>query len=279
MALERKFIEDNIHRFEVVEFLHKELEKTGCGEVEVQRTPIGTRVVVWVQRPGLVIGRKGQAIRKLTAILKSRFGLDNPQIEVQELEVPELNPQVMARSIAAALERGTHFRKAGYTALHRIMDAGARGAEITISGKLTGERAKTVKFVDGYLKHCGEPAMQFVKVGYAIASPKPGVIGVKVKIMPPGTRLPDDVVYKEVPEKQEAEAGEAESGEAQQEQEAVAGEQRVEQEEKKEESEGANAAASESEQSGAQEAGGEQHAEAEKAEKQEVKQDGDNQGE
>ncbi len=230
MALERKFIEDNIHRFEVVEFLHRELEKTGCGEVEVQRTPIGTRVVVWVQRPGLVIGRKGQAIRKLTAILKSKFGLDNPQIEVQELEVPELNPQVMARSIAAALERGTHFRKAGYTALHRIMDAGARGAEITISGKLTGERAKTVKFVDGYLKHCGEPAMQFVKVGYAIASPKPGVIGVKVKIMPPGTRLPDDVVYREEPEKKEAqqEAGQsdevpegAESGEAQQAEQAA----------------------------------------------------------
>jgi small subunit ribosomal protein S3 len=153
-----------------------------------------------VQRPGLVIGRKGQAIRKLTTILKTRFGLDNPQVEVNELEVPELNPNVMARSIANALERGIHFRRAAYTALRRIMEAGARGAEITISGKLTGERAKTVKFVDGYLKHCGEPAMLYVKEGYAVAAPKPGVIGVKVKIMPPGTRLPDDIIYKEQPE-------------------------------------------------------------------------------
>jgi small subunit ribosomal protein S3 len=200
MALERKFIEDNIRKFEVKEFLQRELERAGCGEIDIQRTPLGTRVIVHVQRPGLVIGRKGQAIRKLTTILKTRFGLDNPQIEVNELEVPELNPNVMARSIANALERGIHFRRAAYTALRRIMEAGARGAEITISGKLTGERAKTVKFVDGYLKHCGEPAMMFVKEGYAVAAPKPGVIGVKVKIMPPGTRLPDDIIYKEQPE-------------------------------------------------------------------------------
>ena len=200
MALERKFIEDNIRKFEVKEFLERELERAGCGEIDIQRTPLGTRIILHVQRPGLVIGRKGQAIRKLTTILKTRFGLDNPQVEVNELEVPELNPNVMASSIANALERGIHFRRAAYTALRRIMEAGARGVEITISGKLTGERSKTVKFVDGYLKHCGEPAMMYVKEGYAVAAPKPGVIGVKVKIMPPGTRLPDDIIYREQPE-------------------------------------------------------------------------------
>ncbi len=210
MALERKFIEDNIRKFEVKEFLQRELERAGCGEIDIQRTPLGTRVIVHVQRPGLVIGRKGQAIRKLTTILKTRFGLDNPQVEVNELEVPELNPNVMARSIANALERGIHFRRAAYTALRRIMEAGARGAEITISGKLTGERAKTVKFVDGYLKHCGEPAMLYVKEGYAVAAPKPGVIGVKVKIMPPGTRLPDDIIFKEEPKVEVPSKGEEE---------------------------------------------------------------------
>jgi small subunit ribosomal protein S3 len=254
MALERKFIEDNIRKFEVKEFLQRELERAGCGEIEIQRTPLGTRVIVHVQRPGLVIGRKGQAIRKLTTILKTRFGLDNPQVEVNELEVPELNPNVMARSIANALERGIHFRRAAYTALRRIMEAGARGAEITISGKLTGERAKSVKFVDGYLKHCGEPAMMYVKEGYAIAAPKPGVIGVKVKIMPPGTRLPDDIIYKEQPQAevpptekeeevekvveqvQEELAEEAKQGEsegAEQPQESAAAEEKAEAEEKK----------------------------------------------
>ncbi len=231
MALERKFIEDNIRKFEVKEFLQRELERAGCGEIEIQRTPLGTRVIVHVQRPGLVIGRKGQAIRKLTTILKTRFGLDNPQVEVNELEVPELNPNVMARSIASALERGIHFRRAAYTALRRIMEAGARGAEITISGKLTGERAKSVKFVDGYLKHCGEPAMMYVKEGYAVAAPKPGVIGVKVKIMPPGTRLPDDIIFKEKPEEvtAEAPAEEAEEKVVEQVQEELAGDAQKEQ--------------------------------------------------
>lgn len=204
MAVERKFVSDNIRKTRVKEFLKKELEKAGCGEIDVQRTPLGTRVILKAQRPGLVIGRKGASIRKLTNILKTEHDLDNPQIEVDELEVPELNAQVMAESIASALERGVHFRRAAYTTLRRIMEAGARGAEIQISGKLTGERSKTVKFLDGYLKHCGEPALRFVRKGFAKASPKPGILGVKVKIMPPGVTLPDEIIFIEEEEKAKA---------------------------------------------------------------------------
>jgi small subunit ribosomal protein S3 len=195
LAIERSFIQENIRKFEVKEFLKKELERSGCGEIDIQRTPLGTRVIVYAQRPGLVIGRKGTSIRKLTNILKRKYGIDNPQIEVNELDVPELNPTVMAKSIASAIERGIHFRRAAYTTLRRIMEAGARGAEIEISGKLTGERAKSVKFVDGYIKHCGDPAILYTKEGQAQAMPKPGVIGVKVKIMPPGVKLPDEIEF------------------------------------------------------------------------------------
>ncbi len=193
MAIERKFVADNIRKLEVKEFLKRELERAGCGEIDIQRTPLGTRVILSAQKPGLVIGKKGAAIRKLTNILKKKYEIDNPQIEVNELQVPELNAQVMAENVASMLERGIHFRRAAYTMLRRIMEAGARGAEIEISGKLTGERAKSVKFTDGYLKHCGEPAVQYVKHGIAEAAPKPGIIGVKVKIMPPGVKLPDDI--------------------------------------------------------------------------------------
>lgn len=196
MALERKLIADNIKKLVVKEYLEKELDRAGLGEIEIQRTPIGTRVIIAAQRPGLVIGRKGQSIRKYTSVLKSTYGLDNPQIEVNELNIPELNAQVMAKQIASSLERGIHFRRAAYTALRRIMEAGARGVEIDISGKLTGERSKSVKFIDGFLKHCGEPAILYVDVGIATANPKPGVLGVKVKIMPPGIKLPDDISFK-----------------------------------------------------------------------------------
>ncbi len=193
MAIERKFVADNIRKMEITEFLERELDRAGCGEIDIQRTPLGTRVMITAQKPGLVIGKKGAAIRKLTNILKKKYEIDNPQIEVNELQVPGLNAQVMAENIASILERGIHFRKAAYTVLRRIMDTGARGAEIEISGKLTGERAKSVKFIDGCLKHCGEPASLYVRQGIAEAAPKPGIIGVKVRIMPPGIKLPDDM--------------------------------------------------------------------------------------
>lgn len=195
MAIERKFIRDNIKKLEVKEFLLRELDRAGCGEIEIHRTPQGTRVIVNAQRPGLVIGKKGASIRKLTNILSKRYGIDNPQIEVNELQIPELNAQVMAKNVASSLERGIHFRRAGYTALRRIMEAGARGAQIEISGKLTGERSKAVKFTDGYLKRCGDPAFMYVREGIAQAMPKQGILGVKVKIMPPGVVLPDDIEF------------------------------------------------------------------------------------
>lgn len=195
MAVERKLISENIKKLEVKEFLKKELARAGCGEIDVQRTPLGTRIILHAQRPGLVIGRRGASIRKSTNILSKRYGIDNPQIEVNELPVPELNAQVMAESIASSLERGIHFRRAAYTAMRRIMEAGARGVEIEISGKLTGERSKSVKFVDGSLKRCGEPALIHVRRGFSEAAPKPGLIGVKVQIMPPGITLPDEIVF------------------------------------------------------------------------------------
>ncbi len=245
MALERKFIQDNLRKLEVKEYLLKELSRAGIGEIDIQRTPLGTRVIINARRPGLVIGKKGLAIRKLTTILRTRFGLDNPQVEVNELEVPELNPIVMAKQVADALERGINFRRAAYTALRQIREAGARGAEITISGKLTGERAKTVKFTDGFLKHCGEPAFKFLRVGYAVAAPKLGVIGVKVKIMPPGVKLPDDIEIRDIKfeEEEEVEVKEMEREEVKEiieeirEQEAKEEEKEVEEKEEKASSE------------------------------------------
>jgi len=195
MAIERKFIADNFRKLEVKEFLEKGLDRAGCGEIDIQRTPQGTRVIVYAQRPGLVIGRKGGSIRKSTNILKTEFHIDNPQIEVNELEISELNAKVMAKSITSAIERGIHFRRAAYTALRRIMEAGARGVEIKVSGKLTGDRSKTVKFTDGSMKHCGEPALIYVEKGQATASPKPGITGVTVKIISPGVKLPDEIGF------------------------------------------------------------------------------------
>jgi len=193
MASEKKFTQENIRRVLLKEHLMKTVDRAGFGGVDVQRTPMGTRVSLVVERPGIVIGRRGAAIKTLTKDIEDKFHYDNPQIEVQEVENPNLNAQIMAEKLAFALERGWHFRRAGHSTVRRIMESGARGCLIIISGKLTGERHRTEKFKEGYIKYCGESRELFVGTGFAVAKLKPGVIGVQVEIMQPGARLPAEI--------------------------------------------------------------------------------------
>ena len=193
MAVERKLIKEHKKRVAVREFLHRETERAGFGGADISRTPMGTRIHLVTERPGFVIGRRGETIKKLTKNLNERFGLDNPQIEVAESENPSLNPQIMAQKLAEALERGWHFRRAGHSTLRRIMDAGAKGCLITIAGKLTGGRKRTEKFLDGHIKWCGDTALEFMDKGYATAKKKLGIIGCTVAIMRPDAVLPDEV--------------------------------------------------------------------------------------
>ncbi len=212
MPVERVFIKKGLKLAELEEFLEGELERAGYGGVELRRTPTGTRVTLYVERPGLVIGRKGRSIQQLTDELGQKFSIERPQIEVLEIDVPELNAPVMAKHVAFSLSRGRYFRRVGYGTLRRIMQAGARGAEIVISGKLRGEHARVERFYDGYLKKAGEPALKLVSAGYAVAKLKAGVLGVKVRIMPPDVKLPDEIGLAKK-EKAEEIAGEAEVAE------------------------------------------------------------------
>ncbi len=192
MASERRFVAENIRRVLLKEYLMKEVSRAGFGGLDVQRTPLGTRVILTTERPGLVIGRKGQTIKNLTTAIEEQFGFENPQIEVQEVKDPNLNAQIMAEKLAFSLERGWHFRRAGHSSVRRIMDSGAKGCYIIIAGKLTGQRHRTEKFKDGNIKFCGEPKANFMDHGYAVAKLKMGVIGVTVQIMEPNAKLPAD---------------------------------------------------------------------------------------
>ncbi|KAF5086742.1 hypothetical protein DSECCO2_53900 [anaerobic digester metagenome] len=196
--IEKDFVTEGLKRTKIDEFLESELERAGYGGMEIQVTPLGTMVVVYAERPGMVIGRGGKTVRAITQNLKNDYGLENPQVEVKEVDVPELNPKIMAHKIAAMLQRGMHFRRVAYTSLRRIMGAGAQGVEVTISGKIRGSRSACAKFTDGYIKKCGEPAIKHVRTGFATVQLKPGVLGIYVRIMPPGIVLPDKVEIKEV---------------------------------------------------------------------------------
>jgi small subunit ribosomal protein S3 len=197
MADEHQFIEDGLQRSQIDEFFADELGRAGYGGMEVAKTPMGTQIVLMAEKPGMVIGKGGKNIRKVTRELEERFDLDDPQIDVQEVDEPDLNARIVADRLANALERGWYFRKAGHTTIDRIMDAGALGAEIVLSGKVTGARSRVEKFNRGYIKHNGEPAEEIVDEGQGVAVMKLGTIGVTVKIIPPGAELPDDFAIAE----------------------------------------------------------------------------------
>jgi len=199
MADEQQFIRDGLQRTQIDEFFAEELGRAGYGGMDVAKTPMGTQIVLKAEKPGMVIGKGGKNIRKVTTQLEERFDLDDPQIDVQEVDEPDLNARIVADRLANALERGWYFRKAGHTTIDRIMEAGALGAEIVLSGKVTGARSRVEKFNRGYIKHNGEPAEEIVDHGQGTAVMKLGTIGVDVKIIPPNAELPDDFeIYDDV---------------------------------------------------------------------------------
>jgi len=193
LSVEEFFIQKGLDRATLEEFLEKELEEAGYGGFDIRRTPMGTRITLYAERPGVVIGRGGKSIQKLTDKLEKDFDLENPQVEVSEIETPQFNASIMANRVAFLLTRGVYFRRAGYGALREIMDAGARGVEILISGKLTGDFAREERFYDGYLKKAGDLASKLVDTGQAVADLPAGTVGVKVRIMPPSAKLPEEI--------------------------------------------------------------------------------------
>ncbi len=206
MSIVKRFITESMKKTEIDEFLQKKLEKAGYGGVNLAKTPLGTHIVIYAMRPGLVIGRGGETIRELATVLEENFKVSNPQISVSEIEVPELNAYVVASRVTSALQRGVHFRRAGFWALNQVMDAGALGAEIVISGKLRTERARFEKFRAGYLPRCGEPALKYSRKAEVHVQLKPGIFGVRVKIMPPEAQFPDKIkIVEELPPEEKAE--------------------------------------------------------------------------
>ena len=235
MTVAKDLIKERVRRVQVHKHVQEKTARAGFGGLSIQRTPLGTHIRISAERPGLVIGRKGGDIQRLTDELERKFGYENLQVEAVEVRNFALNPLIMASKVANALERGWNYRRAGNSMLQRIMDSGARGCQITIAGKLTGLRHRTEKFVSGHIKFCGEPALQLMDVGIAQAKLKPGTIGVKVAIMRPDAKLPDEIeiVKPEIPAETDEENDEEVEIETSEEKTADTKEEAVEEKEAK----------------------------------------------
>jgi small subunit ribosomal protein S3 len=202
MAIERKFIKQNLKEFRIAQHVDESLSRVGLAGIKLRKTPLGDRIVLAASRPGLVVGRAGANISRLTKELKDTFQLENPQIEIEEVAYPELDPNIIAERIINSLERfgSQRFKGVGHRAMSDVMGTGqALGVEIKISGKIPSTRAKSWRFYQGYLKKCGDIAIEGVRVGIKSASLKTGAVGVQVRILPSSVTLPDHVKVLKTP--------------------------------------------------------------------------------
>ena len=176
---ERKFIQFKKQEFGIKEYIKRDLGKGKISKLDIEYTPVGEKIIVSTSKPGLVIGRRGEKINELTEVLKKRFKLENPHIEINEIEQPLFDAQIVADEIAMALERmgNLKFKVIAYRKLQEIINAGALGCELRLSGKLPSERARTWRFAEGYLKKAGEPRKE-VDRAQATALTKTGIIGI-----------------------------------------------------------------------------------------------------
>jgi small subunit ribosomal protein S3 len=193
--IERKFVAEKVKEFQIQQYISETLKNVGHSHTKLTRTPLGEKIIIFASRPGLVVGKKGENIKKLTNTLKKRFKLENPQIEISEVEQPSLDAQIVAERVASTIERFgiQKFKAIAHKTMQDVMNSGARGIEVRISGKVPSARAKSWRFSLGYMKKCGNIALIGVRRAKTQAKLKAGVIGVQVAIMPPDLQLPDVV--------------------------------------------------------------------------------------
>ena len=191
---ERKFIKLKKEEYGIKEYIKRDLGKGKISKLDIEYTPVGEKIIVYTTKPGLVIGRRGEKIEELTQVLKKRFKLENPHVEIREIEHPLFDAQNVADDIALALERmgNLKFKVIAYKKLQEIMKAGALGCELRLSGKLPSDRAKSWRFAEGYLKKAGESSKE-INRAQAVALTKLGISGIKVAIMPPDARIYDRI--------------------------------------------------------------------------------------
>ena len=182
MTQVKNVIKDNYNMMLLNDFLRKEIVESGFSKVEISKTPAGTKIILYVTRPGIVIGRKGTGIKQLTEKIETDFGYKNPQISVEEVDKPELSPSVMCNRMSSHIERGTAFRRATMWTMNQIMEAGAMGVQITISGKLRGDRSAFEKHTRGILPRAGNYAKNLVSEDIVHTQTAMGLIGIKIRI-------------------------------------------------------------------------------------------------
>jgi len=187
LSIKKKFITDGVFFSEINEFLSKELFDSGYSGVAVEKSPLRTEIIIRTTKAPSVIGFKGRRIRELSTLIKDRFNFNQSKIAlyVEKVLNRGLCPNIQAELLRFKLLKGLTIRKACYAIVRSVMESGAKGCIVTVSGKLRAQRAKSMKFIDGYMIHSGQPVEDYVKSSTKHCLLPQGVIGVKISIMLP----------------------------------------------------------------------------------------------
>ena len=207
MSQERLFVKEGIRRMEIEEYLEKEFSRAGYSHSEVQRTPLAVRIIIFAHKPGIIIGRGGRNIDMITDVLKNRFKIENPQLDIQEVAEPDLDPHIVAKQIALGIEKGLNYKRVVNMMMQRVMEAGAVGVAFRVAGKVGGEMSRIEKFSSGYLKYAGDDADSKVKRAHTTAQLKLGTIGIGVRILvdrPEELESLEKIRSSELPKEEEA---------------------------------------------------------------------------
>jgi small subunit ribosomal protein S3 len=191
---EKQTVKFKKEEFAIKESVKKMLGKGKVSKVRIEYTPVGEKIIISTNKPGLIIGKGGEKLNEITEYLRKNFKFENLHLDVEEIMEPEFDSQIIADEIALGLERfgPLKFKILAYKSLEKVMRAGALGCEIRLSGKLPSSRAKTWRFAQGYLKKTGDTA-KVVDRAQARAETKPGTVGIKVSILSPHAILKDKI--------------------------------------------------------------------------------------
>eukprot|EP00301_Raphidiophrys_heterophryoidea_P000492 c10246_g2_i1.p1 GENE.c10246_g2_i1~~c10246_g2_i1.p1 ORF type:complete len:222 (+),score=55.80 c10246_g2_i1:59-724(+) len=187
LSKKRKFVADGVFFAELNEFLTRELAEDGYSGVEVRHTVMRTEIIIRATRTQSVLGEKGRRIRELTAVVQKRFRFPEGSVELYAEKVLNrgLCAVAQAESLRYKLLGGLAVRRACYGVVRFVMESEARGCEVIVSGKLRAQRAKAMKFTDGYMVKTGQPKEVYVDRAVRHVKLRQGVLGVQVSIMLP----------------------------------------------------------------------------------------------
>lgn len=170
---------DKLHEdLSIRRYLEKNLQSAALSKIVIERAWNSVRVTLHTSRPGLVIGRKGEAIDRMTKEISALCGGAQVKIDIIEIRKPELDAQLVAENVAVQLERRISFRRAMKRAVRTSMEFGAEGIRIRCAGRLGGA---DIARAEWYRE--GKVPLQTLRVpidyGFAEARTLYGIIGVK----------------------------------------------------------------------------------------------------